>query len=103
MVRAELVDHAGNPVNPQDPSASTNITFVIASGGGRILGTHNGSPYVTVDSTDATCAAHHGLARAFVQSTEVRVGTAAERQLLREVTTDMGRDGTSSVVDAGAP
>ena len=46
--------------------------------------------------------AHRGLARAFVQSTEVHTGSEGERQLLRMVTVDMGRNGTSSVAGADA-
>jgi hypothetical protein len=97
MVRAQLVDSAGNFISPQDPTANSTVTFSIVSGGGRILATHNGSPDNVTDSTGGTFAASHGLVRAFIQSTEIRTGTAAQRALLKIITVDIGRDGTSSL------
>jgi hypothetical protein len=98
MVRAELVDAKGNFISPQDPTANTTVTFTIVSGGGRILATHNGSPDNVMDSVGGTFAASHGLVRAFVQSTEIHIGTAAQRALLKAITTDIGRNGTSNLV-----
>ena len=50
-------------VSPQDPTAGLNVTFTVLSGGGRVLGLHNGSPYAAPDGTSATqtYAAHRGL------------------------------------------
>lgn len=46
MIRASLVDSNSRPISAQDPKASTNITFKVVSGGGRLLGLHNGEPYI---------------------------------------------------------
>jgi hypothetical protein len=102
MIRAQLLDAAGSPVNPQDASAGMNVTFAVTAGGGKILATHNGSPYSEVDSTGPVFPAHHGVVRAFVQSTEIRTGSARDRELLLSIHgQDMGRDGTSKLAGAG--
>ena len=54
MVRASLVDSTGRPISPQDPKASTNITFRVVSGGGRLLGLHNGDPSDVPDGLGST-------------------------------------------------
>ena len=103
MVRATITDAAGGLVSPQDPLANVTVTFSVASGAGRILGVHSGTP---ANSTDGVRAgpypANYGLLRAFVQSTEVRAGTAADRALLALVTPDAGKDGSATIVGAGA-
>ena len=45
LVRAELLDSAGNLVSPRDPSTNSSVTFAVASGDGRILGAISGSPF----------------------------------------------------------
>ena len=100
MLRAEVVDSAGRLVSPQDPRASAIITFTVVSGAGVVIGTHSGSPASNLsDSTGPTFAASHGLVRAFVKSSEHRIGTAAERRLLSLVTVDAGKGESSRLVD----
>ena len=100
MLRAEVVDSAGELVSPQDPRASAVITFKVVSGAGVIAGTHNGSPVNNLsDSIGPTFPASHGLLRAFVKSSEHRIGTAAARKLLSLVTVDAGKGGSSRLVD----
>jgi hypothetical protein len=104
MLRAEVVDRAGVRVSPQDPRASAVITFKVTSGAGVIIGTHSGSPASNLsDSVGPTFAASHGLLRAFVRSSEHRIGTAAERKLLSLVTVDAGKGGSSRLVDPDEP
>ena len=104
LVRAELLDGTGQLVSPRDPSANTTITFKVTSGAGRILGTISGSPFDMpladpgLDMTGAVFPAHYGMLRAFVQSTRVCIGSAADRALLAMIHTDAGRDGTARIV-----
>ena len=104
LVRAELLDHSGRLVSPRDPSTNTTVTFRVASGAGRILGTISGSPFDTpladpgLDMTGAVSPAHYGILRTFVQSTRVCVGSAADRALLAAIHTDAGRDGAAKIV-----
>ena len=101
MVSAQIVDSAGHPISPQDPKAALNITFSIVSGGGRVLGIHSGTPHGAIDgnlqSNPEGYAAHYGMVMAFVQSTEICIGTQDERSLLRSIHVDLGIDGTSLV------
>jgi len=101
MVRAELLDAQGSPISPQHASAAANVTFSVVSGGGRLLGTHNGSPDAFPDVLNATVAAHYGLARAYVQSTEVRAFSAAVRRTLAAIHVEAGRGGTAAILDGG--
>ena len=79
-------------------SAATRIAFGVVSGGGRIAGTHSGSPYAEPpDVTAGTVAAHRGLARAYVRSNEVRVGGAAARRRLAAVHVEAGRRGAARI------
>jgi len=103
MVRAELVDSGGRLVSPHDPSTNTTVSFAVISGAGRILGTISGSPWnlplsdPAIDMTGAVFPAHYGMLRAFVKSTRVCTGTAAERELLAGVHADAGRHSTSQL------
>lgn len=54
MVTASLVDSSGLRISAQDPNASTNITIRIVSGGGRLLGLHNGDPNDVPDGLGST-------------------------------------------------
>ena len=96
MVRAEVVDGNGQLVSPRAASANTTVTFTVVSGAGRILGTHNGEPGPAVDSMGGAYPAHRDMVRAFVQSTEVRGGSAATRTLLYGITTYAGKGGTTN-------
>ena len=92
------VDGNGQLVSPRDPACNTTVTFTIVAGAARILATHNGDPGPAVDSMGGVYKAHRGMVRAFIQSTEVRSGSAAARALLQAITTDAGRGGTSKVI-----
>ena len=108
LIRAELLDHAGLLVSPRHPSANTTVTFTVASGAGRILGTISGSPFdmplsnPDLDMTGPTFPAHYGMLRAFVQSTRVCIGSAADRELLKAIHTDAGRSNAAKIVAGGA-
>ena len=117
MLRASLVDTHGRPISAQDPKASTNITFKVLSGAGRLLGLHNGSPFDVPDGLGSSFPAHHGLVRAFIVSSENRAGSLRARQLSRYVNLEAGKgkieggrssaivdeDGTSSLGGSLAP
>lgn len=83
MLRAEIVDAAGNLVT-SSADAFSKIAFAVASGGGRVIATHSGNP--AEQERGAAINAYHGLVRAFVRSSEVRTGTAAHRQALAAAT-----------------
>ena len=103
LVRAELLDSGGRLVSPRENSTNATVSFSVASGGGRILGTISGSPWdqpldePQFDQTGASYPAHYGMLRAFVQSTRVCAGTKAERARLKAIHVDAGRDGTSQI------
>ena len=96
MVSATLVDAAGEPVT-SGAAASRNITFTVVKGSGRLLAMHSGTPYPAVDSIEPTIAAHRGVVMAFIRSTEVKLGTAADRALLKTVHMDAGRGGSAAI------
>jgi hypothetical protein len=104
LVRAELLDNAGLLVSPRHPSANTTVTFTVASGAGKILGTISGSPFDMplanpgLDMTGATFPAHYGMLRAFVQSNRVCIGFATDRALLKVIHTDAGRNNAAQIV-----
>lgn len=97
MVRAELLDEHGN-LATQDASAFFNVTFSIVSGGGRVLATHSGSP--ADQQQGDTVQAYHGLARAFIRSSEDHATSAAHRNLLRRIDKDSGRSASVAVSSA---
>ena len=88
MVRCEIVDDRGRIVSPRHATANLTVTFSVASGGGRVVGTSSGDPRNAPNVTAPRVAAHAGLARAFVISSEVRVGSAAQRRRLAEIHAD---------------
>jgi len=71
----------------------------VISGGGRIRGTHSGTPDAVEDTGAPLVSAHKGMARAFVQSTEIRTGSVSERELLRKITSDAGAGTSSRILD----
>lgn len=107
LVRAELVDSAGRLISPRDPNTNATITFSVASGAARILGSISGSPFdqpltnPDIDYTGPTSPSHYGMVRCFVQSTRRCIGTAAERALLASIHLDAGRGGSSQLDGAG--
>lgn len=100
MVRAELLDETGGLVS-QDASAFFNVTFSVVSGGGRVLATHSGNP--ADQQSGDTVEAYHGLARAFIRSSEDHATSAAHRSLLRRIDKDSGRGSSAIVSSAGGP
>ena len=105
MVSATFVDKDGVPVT-LGPQAAANITFSIVSGAGTVLGLHSGTPAPIGDAVGVGNAAvgfpaHYGVVMAFIRSTEVRIGTPAERALLRSIHLD-ARQGCGEDGGAGA-
>eukprot|EP00051_Salpingoeca_urceolata_P004109 m.62678 g.62678 ORF g.62678 m.62678 type:complete len:996 (-) comp13376_c0_seq3:134-3121(-) len=98
MLRAEIVDIAGHLVN----GASNNVTFTVVSGGGRVAGTHSGNPASHVAYGSSTYPAYHGLARAFVRSTEDRATPLWHRHRLAQVHADTPMAHSTVVTDANA-
>jgi hypothetical protein len=86
MVRCTIVDSQGHVI----PTASYNVTFAIVSGPGRVSGTHNGDPASHVVASSPTRPAYHGLARAFVRTTTIAVGSQSSRQRLAAIDLDGG-------------
>lgn len=93
MVRCEFRDAAGNFAY----NATTNVSFTVLSGPGRIWTTHNGDP-ANDNPRDVTWVpAYHGLARAFVRTTVDAATPLWHRQRMREIDRDGGRGNSISV------
>jgi len=99
MVRATIVDSSGKMV----PSATTNITFAIKSGDGKIWTTHNGDP-ANLSPNDATWnQAYHGLARAIVRSSKDSASPAWHRRRLMQIDVHGGRSTKIADPDSQQP
>lgn len=98
LVRATVVDSNGNVC----ADATTNITFAVTSGPGRVWGVGNGDPANQQPSHAPWRSAYHGLARAIVRVTLAATGSAEERALLAAVNVDAGASPESSAVLSGA-
>merc|ERR1711862_588152 len=96
MIRAELLDVQGNLVT-QDASAFTNVNFSIVSGAGRLIATHSGNP--AVQTRGSVIAAYHGLARAFVRSSEDHASSARHRSLVRRIDRETGQGSSVHISD----
>merc|ERR1712151_884029 len=81
----------------QDASAFSDVTFSIVSGGGRLIATHSGSP--AVQTRGPKIAAYHGLARAFVRSSEDHATSAVHRSLLNRIDMDTGKGASALIVE----
>jgi hypothetical protein len=99
MVRAELLDEHGNLVS-QGASAFSKVTFSVVSGGGRVLAMHSGSPADQHPQQGDNLQAYHGLARAFIRSSEDHASSAQHRSLLRRIDKDGGKDASTTVSSA---
>lgn len=97
LVRASVVDANGNVVH----NSSSNITFVVEEGPGRIAGVGNGDPADHNPNHASWKTAYHGLARAIVKVTLLAIGSDESRDLVSAVNVDQGR-GLSSRVSIGA-
>jgi len=96
MVRAEILDEKGNLVS-QGKSSFSAVTFSIVSGGGRIVGdVISGNP--ADQQRGNTVQAYHGLARAFVRSSEDHATSAVHRSLLHRIDKDSGKGTSARVV-----
>lgn len=67
LVRASIVDSTGQISH----MATHNVTFVIRSGPGKVIGTANGDSKSYQPHTSPSQAAYHGLVRAVVQVTSI--------------------------------
>lgn len=106
MVRAVVVDGAGNPCNgggSEGEGQGPAITFTVTSGPGRVIGTHNGDPALQLPSNSTTLPAYGGVARAIARVTSVVAGSVEERGLLALVNKDAGVGGSSWVFLGIAP
>jgi len=81
LLRASIVDGAGRVAH----LASSNVTFRVVSGPGRIQGTHNGDVHSHLPNDSPTYPAYHGLVRAVVRVTSAAGRPAAERALLAKI------------------
>lgn len=84
LIRATLVDARGLHVN----SAADSVTFRVVSGGGRVVGTHNGDPTTHENNHAPTHAAYHGLVRCVVMSTVDASSPAWHRARLQQIDVD---------------
>ena len=64
LLRAEVLDSNGSLLS----AASNNISFVVRSGPGEIIGVGNGDPHSHEPDKATHRSAFHGLVRAIVQS-----------------------------------
>lgn len=114
LVRATLVDSAGNPAHLD----TRNITFHIVSGPGTIVGTDNGNATDLSPQTAASHVAHRGLVRCVVRSTQDAASPAWHRRRVLAIhplaelvaagvdiveAGDEGRAATEIVLEATAP
>merc|ERR1712151_986 len=81
----------------QDASAFSDVTFSVVSGGGRLIATHSGNP--AVQTRGPTVAAYHGLARAFIRSSEDHASGAKHQGLLRQIDKDSGKRSSVRIAD----
>jgi hypothetical protein len=86
MLRASIVDGAGRVV----PSATHNVSFIIKSGPGRVLGVGNGDPTNHEPNQAAWRSAYHGLVRGIIQVTADSASPEWHRRALAEVDIDGG-------------
>jgi hypothetical protein len=99
LVRATIVDSQGNLL---PSNSSTNVTFEVVSGPGRVLGVGNGDPFCHEPHQASWRSTYNGLARAIIKVTEDAAHSAAMRALVREIDVDTGRS-TVRVADPQAP
>lgn len=83
MLRASIVDANGTLV-----ASSANVSFTVTDGPGRITAAHNGDNHCHEPNNASWHSAYVGLVRAFVQVTQHRVGSLADRQLLSAIDLD---------------
>lgn len=88
LVRVELVDAQGQVVTSD---SQTVVTFTVAAGPGRVLGSHNGDPTYHGLDTAASVRAYHGLARGVVQVSARALPTTAELTLQQHIDVHGGR------------
>ena len=91
LLRATVVDAAGNPVF----DATHNVSFAVTKGPGFIAGVGNGDPSCQEPSHASWRSAYHGLARALVRVTVDASGTKSDRALRASVNLEAGKSVTS--------
>ena len=89
LVRATVVDAHGHEI-VTGPDAQRNVTFRVASGFVRVIGTANGDPASHIGAHSPTISMYHGLARAVVGVTLKATGSAEERSLEQLVNPEAG-------------
>ena len=81
MLRAEIVDGRGNLV----PVSGVHLVFEVATGHGRVLASHSGSPSDQGAAWSNATMSYYGLGRCFVRSTLDASSEHRARQLLLAV------------------
>ena len=88
MLRASIVDAAGNLVTGRD--GNHTVTFSVVSGPGRVIGVGNGNPVSHENNKATRRSAYHGLARVIIQTT-VNAATPHRAARLQEMDVEGGR------------
>lgn len=96
LVRATVIDEAGNLA----PSSSTNVTFEVVSGPGRVLGVGNGDPFCKEPHQVPWRSTYNGLARGIIKVTVDAATDPGVRALIREIDVDTA---TVEVMDPTQP
>lgn len=94
LLRATIVDAAGNVV----PDADVAVAFSVTEGPMHIVGTHNGDPTLQQAAATPSVPAYGGFARAVARVSLLAVGADSSRALLAAVNVDAGRGNLSSAV-----
>lgn len=99
VIRATVVDAAGNACY----DASPTISFSITSGPARVVGTHNGDPTLAAPASSPSVPAYHGLARVIARVTLFAAGSADDRAAIASVNVDAGRGNSSTIATSATP
>lgn len=96
LIRGTIVDSRGQTVH----LSTSNVTFSIVSGPGRIQGTANGDPKSYQSHSSNSQTAYHGLVRAVVRVTSIAGLASRQKKLLEGVHGfSLVEDGTMSLTE----
>eukprot|EP01043_Picozoa_sp_COSAG02_P027069 COSAG02_NODE_1579_length_11851_cov_12.490343_4_plen_498_part_00 len=84
MVRATIVDVFGRMC----ADATSNVSFTVVSGPGRVFGSHNGDPTCLEPNQAPWHSAYHGLVRGLIQVVKDASSPIWHRARLREIDVD---------------
>jgi hypothetical protein len=97
LIRATIVDAKGNLVH----NARHNVSFVVKSGPGAVVGAHSGDPQSHEPNQASSHTAYHGLVRAVIKVTKDTALPYWQRQRLAHI--DVGRTDTVTAGAADGP